>query len=43
MLQGYLTRFFTVFRAAGFFTSFICSPQQISECGMLFGQGHGFS
>jgi len=30
---------------AGYFggTSFICSPQQISEWGMLGGQGHGFS
>jgi hypothetical protein len=24
-------------------TGFICCPQQISECGMLSGQGQGFS
>jgi hypothetical protein len=35
--------FFHSFAEAPACTSFICSPQQISECGMLAGQGQGFS
>ena len=33
----------SVFSAVTADTSVICSPQQISEWGILSGQGHGFS